>query len=121
MDKQILVQNIKKYCTLRGVKPTIACSESGAGKDIINQLEKRGSVPSVERVQLLAQYLGVITSDLLGETSAQNEKLSTDEIQVLADYRSLNEQGQEYIRQTLYMARQMYKKNPDLPKLENQG
>lgn len=67
MDKQILVQNIKKYCAIRGVKPTIACTESGAGKDIINQLEKRGSIPSVERVQLLAQYLGVTTSELLGE------------------------------------------------------
>lgn len=61
------MQNIKKYCALRGIKPTIACVESGAGKDIINQLEKRGSIPSIERVQLLAQYLGVTVSDLLGE------------------------------------------------------
>lgn len=67
MDKQIFVQNIKKYCALRGVKPTIACRESGAGADMINQIERRGSVPSVERVQLLAQYLDVTVGELLGE------------------------------------------------------
>lgn len=69
MNKEIFVQNIKKQCSLRGVKPTIACRESGAGADLINQIERRGSVPSVERVQLLAQYLGVTVSELLGEST----------------------------------------------------
>ena len=60
------------YCQLRGVKLTVACRESGAGSDLINMIERRGSVPSVERVQLLAQYLGVTTSELLGEAGPQN-------------------------------------------------
>ncbi len=127
MDKAILVQNIKKYCILRGVKPTIACAESGAGKNIINKLESRGSVPSVERVQLLAQYLGVTVSDLLGEVSEGGPggpappALAEDELRLLSDYRALNPQGQEYIRQTMHMAKQTYKKMPDLSKLENQA
>lgn len=70
MNKDVFVQNVKKYCALKGVKPTVACDESGAGKNLIGQLVNRDTVPSVERVQLLAQYLGVTTSDLLGE---QNE------------------------------------------------
>ena len=68
MDKEIFVQNIKKYCDLKGIKPTVACRESGAGKDLINQIETKGSVPSVEKVQMLADYLGVTTSELLGES-----------------------------------------------------
>ena len=67
MDKEFLVQNVKRLCALKGVKPTIACRESGAGKDLINKVETQKSVPSVEKVQLLAQYLGVSTSELLGE------------------------------------------------------
>ena len=67
MDKEVFVQNIKNYCALRGVKPTVACRESGAGPNLINQMLTRGSIPSVEKVQLLAQYLGVTTSELLGE------------------------------------------------------
>lgn len=67
MDKALFVQNIKTFCALQGIKPTVACRESGAGANLINMLERRGSIPSVEKVQLLAQYLGVTTSELLGE------------------------------------------------------
>ncbi|OUO13485.1 helix-turn-helix domain-containing protein [Flavonifractor sp. An4] len=66
MDAQLFVQNIKYYCNLRDVKPTVACRESGVGSSFINNVE-RGQTPSVAKVQMLAEYLGVTTSDLLGE------------------------------------------------------
>lgn len=67
MDANIFVQNVKEICKEKGVKPTIACEKSGAGKNLLNHIETRGSVPSVEKVQKLAKYLGVTTSELLGE------------------------------------------------------
>lgn len=67
MDKAIFVQNVKKTCELKGIKPTVACRESGVGTSFINNIEARGQVPSVEKVQMLAAYLGVTTSELLGE------------------------------------------------------
>lgn len=67
MDKSIFVQNIKRACELKGVKPTVACRESGVGTSFINNIEVRGQIPSVEKVQMLAAYLGVTTSELLGE------------------------------------------------------
>ena len=75
MNKDVFVQNVKKYCALKGVKPTVACDESGAGKNLIGQLVNRDTVPSVERVQLLAQYLGCTVSDLLGETGTATQVL----------------------------------------------
>lgn len=47
--------------------------------------------------------------------------LSSDEQQLIDDYRSLNSQGQEYIRQTMFMAKQAYKKMPDISPMENQA
>lgn len=67
MNKEIFVQNVKYYCAQKGVKPTVACAESGAGKDMLSNYVKRDSVPSIARVQMLAQYLGRTVSDLLGE------------------------------------------------------
>lgn len=67
MNVELFEKNIKKYSALKGVSPTVACIESGAGKNLLGQLKGRGSIPSVERVQLLAQYLGCTVSDLLGE------------------------------------------------------
>ena len=43
LDKTLFVENVKKLCAIRGIKPTVAC-------------------------RMLAQYLGVTTSELLGET-----------------------------------------------------
>lgn len=68
MDKALFVENVKKYCDQKGVKATNACRESGAGASLISNILNRGQTPSVEKVQALAQYLGVTTSDLLGET-----------------------------------------------------
>lgn len=70
MDTELFVQNIKKICLAKGVKPTVACRESGAGPNLVSQLI-HGTVPSVERVQLLARYLGVTVSELLGEDASE--------------------------------------------------
>lgn len=67
MDLDLLIENIKKFSKAKGIPPTTACSESGAGKDIIANM-LRGVTPSIAKVQLLATYLGVTTSELLGET-----------------------------------------------------
>lgn len=87
MDKAVFVQNIKDYCKRKGVKPTVACRESGVSASFINNIEAKGQVPSVEKVQMLAAYLGVTTSELLGE-----EKEPAPE-----DGDGLNEEQQELV------------------------
>ena len=96
MDKQLFVQNVKMYCQLRGVKPTVACRESGVGTSFINNIEARGQVPSVEKVQLLAQYLGVTTSELLGETGPKNLAIQ-DQPYLVMRYNSLPQKVQEEV------------------------
>lgn len=96
MDKTLFVENIKKYCAIRGIKPTIACRESGAGRSLLTNLEQNGSIPSVAKVQLLAQYLGVTTSELLGEEIKPKEGILAEaELRLVALYRGLNLEGRE--------------------------
>lgn len=66
------MQNIKSICKLRGIAPTAACKESGVGASFINDIN-RGQTPSVAKVQLLAQYLGVTVSELLGEPTPEGQ------------------------------------------------
>lgn len=112
MNKEIFVQNIKRQCSLRGVKPTIACRESGAGADMINQIERRGSVPSVERVQLLAQYLGVTVSELLGEEPALFQEVRDAPTRHLAQSAKdhLAEDGKAVLSQTASLVASAYDK-----------
>lgn len=83
-------------------------------------------------VRGLAHFFGVSTDYLitdeitdphygLSSPAAPISDLTADETQLIDDYRSLNEQGQEYIRQTMYMAKQTHKKMPDLSHLEKQA
>lgn len=103
MDKIKFVQNIEFYCNRMGIKATVACQESGAGKQFIQHV-KRGSEPSIGKVQLLAQYLGVTVSDLLGEEPAPQlhdsavkirlddvQRLTVAEVEMVLAYRHATE------------------------------
>ena len=99
MDAQIFVQNIKNFCEMKGVKPTVACRESGVGTSFINNVE-RGQTPSVAKVQMLAEYLGVTVSELLGEKkepTAQDDGLSDGERALMTLFRQLTPDQQEMV------------------------
>ena len=89
MNADAFVQNVKFYCEKKGVAPTAACRDSGAGKSLMSQVAQ-GIVPSVAKVQLLAQYLGVTTSDLLGE--AQKSSPPSEEDRLPPIWYSLSEE-----------------------------
>lgn len=74
MDAELLRKNIIHYSVLAKKYPTKACDEAGAGKNLISDL-RDGKVPSVERVQKLAAYFGITTSELLGEELPGEPKL----------------------------------------------
>ena len=99
MDSLVFVQNIKKFCDLKGVKPTVACRESGVGTSFINNVE-RGQTPSVAKVQILADYLGVTTSELLGEKKAptvQDDGLTEGERALMKQFRQLTPEQQDMV------------------------
>ncbi len=99
MDANVFVQNIKRLCTKKGVKPTNACKESGVGSSFINDIE-RGRTPSVAKVQMLADYLGVTTSELLGETkkpTVQDDGLTEAEQALMDLFRQLTPDQQDLV------------------------
>lgn len=81
---------------------------------------KSRSSATVELIRLGIQQLMREQPEIVQNTTPV-PALSADEQQLIDDYRSLNEQGQEYIRQTMYMAKQTHKKMPDLSDLEKQA
>lgn len=70
MDVLKIVENIQRICKEKGTTPTVAGKESGAGKDLVTNMKRKGTQPSIEKIRLLANYLEVSTSELLGETSS---------------------------------------------------
>ena len=89
MDKDIMISNIRKYCAARNVKPTIACTAAGVGRSFVSDID-RGRMPSVASVAALAAYLGVSTSDLVGDA-----RTPADLAPLAEAWAELNEDGRE--------------------------
>lgn len=99
MDANVFVQNIKRLCEKKGIKPTNACKESGVGASFISDIN-RGQTPSVAKVQMLADYLGVTTSELLGETkkpTVQDDGLTEAEQALMDLFRQLTPDQQDLV------------------------
>lgn len=87
MDKNYLIENIRRFCAAAGIRPTAACSAAGVGKSFISDIA-RGQTPNVGAVADLAAYLGVTTSDLVGDARTPAE------LAPLADaWEELNDEG----------------------------
>lgn len=87
MNNETLIFNIQKFCEARDTKPTPAAIAAGIGRTFFADLN-RGKTPSVAKVAALAAYLGVSTSDLVGDAQTPAE------LAPLADaWAELNEEG----------------------------
>ena len=110
MDKETFVQNVKMLCLKRGIKPTNACKESGVGASFISDIN-RGQTPSVAKVQLLAQYLGVTTSELLGEPTPEGQARAALTEHLAQEVRErLAEDGKIVLSQTASLVASAYDK-----------
>lgn len=73
-----LIQNIDKLSSKKGVNRTTALTQSGVGKNFIYNINK-GSAPSSEKIQQLADYFNISTDYLLGNTdNLQSVKSDVD-------------------------------------------
>ena len=87
MNNETLIFNIQKYCGLRNIKPTPAAIAAGVGRTFFADL-KRDKTPSVAKVAVLAAYLGVSTSDLVGDAATPAELAP-----LAAAWAELNDEG----------------------------
>lgn len=111
MDAALLVKNIIHLCVQRGIYPTKACEDSGVGKSFISTI-KNGSVPSVAKVQRVAEYLGVMTSDLLGEKEKPFDISDEGLAEISAIFRQLSPENQSKLLELsrMYLSAQRNKK-----------
>lgn len=99
MNAAFFMQNVKDLCREKGVSVSTACETCGAGRSLIANIS-RGSMPSIEKVESLAHYLGVTVSDLLGEDAACR---SGESLRVADAYSTAPAAMQEAVRKLLGM------------------
>lgn len=70
-----LIQNIDALSSKKSINRTTALIQSGVGKNFIYNINK-GSAPSSEKIQQLADYFNVSTDYLLGNTDNPQGSMS---------------------------------------------
>lgn len=114
--------NIKKRRKEMRLSQARLSQLSGISQSAISDIENPDVTkrPNTDTIQKIAAALQCTVSELMGEKTDESviETLSPDETKLIQDYRSLNPQGQEYIRQTMYMAVSIYMRNTDAPGVE---
>jgi len=119
MDKEYFVKKVEYLCLQKGIKPTNACRESGLGTSFLPDV-KRGRIPSVDKFEKLAAYLGTTVSDLIGEEKPKSLAIPEHPYLVMR-YDQLSEEDQQDVMafiefkaaQAAQSEKRQKKKNPD--------
>ena len=128
-----LMYNFKKCREAKGLSQKYVALSLGVKPPSVSDWENGRTSPTLENLVSLALLLGVTSDELLGLTpdstvaQAGDEKakiadnsLSREERKLIEDYRNLNRQGQEYIRQTMFMAVPVYVSHDNISNLEHE-
>lgn len=79
---------------------------------VYSRYENAEREPPIDVIKKLAVFYGVSADYLIGLDAdikqRPKDSFLPDELQLITDYRSLSSQGQEYIRQQMYMAKSIY-------------
>ena len=66
-DSEILINRISTLCEQSGITKAKLFEDCGLNKNIVNNL-KRGSIPSVDKIAIIADYFNISVDYLLGRT-----------------------------------------------------
>lgn len=107
----MMIERILLLSSALGISPSKAYVDSGAGKNFASNI-KAGQVPSVAKIQLLANYFNVTTDYLLGNTNIKEKSpndITFDDFTYAMhnESRELTDEDKEML---LNLARRMKKK-----------
>lgn len=101
-------------CTQHNTKPNPVAKEINISSGIVSKWKTVGTLPNGETLIKLAEYFNCSVDYLLGRDWGFNiSGLSNTEKEIIDKFRSLSDEGRDYILKTLDIASYKYNKMPD--------
>ena len=120
--KEEIAKNLLFYRKKAGLTQKQFADMLGVKNTAVSNWESGNNSIDIETLFAACEVFGVTLNDMYGkystESSNSGQDLPADESQLLATYRALNNQGKEYILQTLNMAAQVYIKSDSAANME---
>lgn len=110
--------NIKRIMRDKGIAQNeLARMASLSSSGISTALSETGN-PRIQTLQAIAEALGTSLSEIVSDQDEPgNDYFSEKEKQLVNSYRALSQQGQEYIRQQLEIAKKIYAESAGISQL----
>lgn len=116
--KEEIAKNLFYYRKKAGYTQKEFAAKLGVKNTAVSNWESGNNSIDIETLFAACEIFGITLNDMYGKYSAPASDLSDDESNLLSMYRTLNNQGKEYILQTLTMAAQVYIKSDRASDLE---
>ena len=75
-NKQIFAKNLSLYMNVRGVSQKELAEVVGVGTSTVNDWVKANKYPRIDAIEKLANYFGILKSDLIEEKSEAEQSRS---------------------------------------------
>lgn len=129
---------LKSLRTVKGMTQEELAKALNISRSTVGMYENGSREPDYETLEAIADYFNVDIDYLLGrtnlttrminpfsvnplDTSEPTYTLTPKEEVLVSDFRTLNDQGQDYILQTMDMVKDKYKKSADVSGMEKIG
>ena len=112
-----IIDNLIKLLNEKNIPQNELYVHLGITTSTFSTWKKRNSDPPSKYIIRICEFLRVSPEELLSGKKSESTMDELDEMEkkLIFDFRSLSPQGQDYIRQQMFMAREVYKKEQDLP------
>lgn len=102
-----LYENIQSLCESRGIRPGRLCDELGLSRGLMTDLKMgRKKGVNAETAQKIAGFFGVSVARLLGQEETQQDILDQVDVAFYGDFKELNEEEKETVRDMVRLMRQ---------------
>lgn len=109
----VFVNNLRRYMENKGVDQSCIVAALGFSASTVSDWVTGKKYPRVDAMQKLADYFGVLLSNLTSEDNDTEPRgLTPTEQELISIFRSLNDKGQDMIINTV----RCFAINPDLKK-----
>ena len=112
--REEISKNLLYYRKKAGLTQKQLAEKIGVKNTAVSNWESGDNSIDIDTLCLVCDVFGITLNDIYGGYSEKSTVLSADEMNLIATYREISDQGKQYLLQTLNMVKNEYKKRDSI-------
>ena len=112
--REEISKNLLYYRKKAGLTQKQLADKIGVKNTAVSNWESGNNSIDIDTLCIVCDVFGITLNDIYGGYSERSTVLSDDEMNLIATYREISDQGKQYLLQTLAMVKATYKKRDSL-------